>query len=306
MLLPLFIFSQKRDTTFSKVGDFEFMEIKEVHKFKGPSSPRFKTAKEEREFYLEKQFSTFHVEKRLSAMDSVIYFYENEKIEKIIFRGTRYIYNYDKDWNFEYVEREYKSEKTYLFWENLSFEVYQWQPQIVGKSGEEIPFQFKIKNRINDTLNLQLSTNDQSIRLFSSDLKMFPQEEQDIILRIQIDYVEGKKYLIFSNDKNQTFKFPIEVIGYDLDDDDFLSSYFYEKQLPIDIGTRENIVIKLDDGERLLRIYKEGNLVWNHPIGRIVNKVNIAYLETGEYLFEIVDLKNNEKRYCRITKEGAN
>jgi len=55
-----------------------------------------------------------------------------------------------------------------------------------------------------------------------------------------------------------------------------------------------------------LRIYQEDKLIWNHPIGRIVNKLDLAYLEGGLYLLEIVNLKTNSKKYCRIEKEGAN
>jgi len=282
------------------------MEIKEIYKFKGPIESRFKTAKEELDYYQKKNYSTFHIEKSLSARDSIIYFHENEKIEKIIFRGTRYIYNYDEDWNFEYVEKESRSKNTILFWEDLSFEVDQWQPQVVGKFGKEINFKFRLKNRTKEKQNLQLSTKDPAIRLLSSEIELLPFEEKFIPLKIKVNFGDGKKHIFFKNGKNKKFSFPFEVIGYDMDNGDFLSSYFYKNNLPFDIADRESVVIKLTENEKLLKIYHQGKLVSNHPISHSVNKVDLVYFEEGEYLFEIIDLKTNNKKYCRIVKEGAN
>ena len=68
---------------------------------------------------------------------------------------------------------------------------------------------------------------------------------------------------------------------------------------------REDIVIKLENGERLLKIYHKGELVSNHPLSQIVNKIDLVYLEEGVFLLEIIDLKTNAKKYCRIKKKGS-
>ena len=307
IILPLFIFSQTRDTTFEKVGEYEFMEIREIHKLDSSSNARFKNREEEKAYYLKRNFTTFAINERLSYRDSIIYFHENEKIKKIHSNRRNYTFNYDEDWKLTYVHLEnhktYNS--SYMFWEDLSFEIKELNPSISGKFGEEINFEFVIKNRSLEKRELDIASNHSSIKLESSELFFSPNSEKIIRLKIKIPHEEPNISLILSDESNQKFNFPFDLSGYDLDDNDFFSSYFYKDQMPFDVGKREDIVIKLDNGERLLRIYHENELVWNHPIGRIINKVNIAYLESGEYLLEIVDLKNNEKRYCRIRKEGA-
>jgi len=46
ILFPLVVYPQKRDTSFTKIGEYELMEIREVYKSKRPINPRFKTEQE--------------------------------------------------------------------------------------------------------------------------------------------------------------------------------------------------------------------------------------------------------------------
>ena len=300
VLLPLLLFAQKRDTSLVSIGEYESMEIKEIHKVK-VGVVKKKYTKEE---IATKKYRPKYVGPPYRELDSIIYFHENEKIKKIEFVQRRYNFNYDENWNLTFIEKGDYGNSSIVFWENLTFEIKELTPQVYGKFGNNIPFKFGIKNNSKEVKELNLSSNDDSIRLQSSKISIPPHEELSLSIVIKVD-TEEKKKLVFSNEKNQKFDFPIEVIGYDLDDSDFLSTYFYKDKLPIDIGDRENLLIKLESGERLLKIYKEGKLIWNHPIPQIINQVDVAYFEGGEYLLEIIDLKTNGKKYCRIQKKGA-
>jgi len=96
----------------------------------------------------------------------------------------------------------------------LSFEIDELNPQLFGKFGDEISFDFKIKNCSSEEKKLNLASKYPIIRLNTRQIVLPPNEEQSISLKIKINNTQEKYGLIISNEKKQKFSFPIKVIGY--------------------------------------------------------------------------------------------
>ena len=87
---------------------------------------------------------------------------------------------------------------------------------------------------------------------------------------------------------------PFELYGYDLSSEDF------DLGEKIEFEKLEKLIIKLDSKEKLLKIYRNEDMISNHSIPKIYNEVDIRSLEKGEYIFEIINLGNNQKRSCKV------
>jgi len=285
-LSPILLFSQKRDTIIFQNGSNSQMIITETY-FSDKS----------------KLTPIDHFMRRNGVEgDSIIYYFENEKIQRIHSNGF-YHYQYDDDWELICIEKNKGNTTSYLYWKNQKLELFQQSIFLVEKFGKNIRSNFLLKNNSKDLMKINVSGSE-NIYFTTRNIEILPFEEFELNFKIAV-LEESETVFQLINDENERINIPIKVTGYDLDDDNFFNKYFYKNQIPIDIGMRENIVIKLKNGERLLKIYHKGDLIRNYPLSQIVNKIDLAYFDEGEYLLEIIDLKNNAKKYCRIKKKGS-
>lgn len=203
-------------------------------------------------------------------------------------------YYYDKNLNIEYVEETVMRRKVYLLGDIGLDDVFY---TLKGRIGTKNYVIVEIENRSPVGQEIYFSDN---IGEWTSDLiKLEALEKRKMDLLLDIDTNDILKTIYLFQDSISVGSINIQILGYDLNLNDFVKHA--SRALKFDFQNKETISLFLDGKEKLINIYKD-NQVLKESVPKIVNVIDLNQLTQGEYLLEIVDLGNGEKKYCKILK----
>lgn len=94
---------------------------------------------------------------------------------------------------------------------------------------------------------------------------------------------------------------PVRINGYDVATTDFVFDKAIALEREVELINRKRLIIYADGPEKLLRIYREDQLIDHYPLGQQINRVNIKGFKESRYRLELVNLSNSEKSYLYLS-----
>lgn len=164
-----------------------------------------------------------------------------------------------------------------------------------GQSNETIEFNLELKNNTTQHRILKIKNLNKDL-IVPQEIKLTPLENKTILINHKIQKgfknfnIEILEKGVLKNDIS------IEIIGYDLIDSDFKAEQQLERIIPL---KGKEIFIQIDGNEKLLKIHSQEK-TYNVPIGTKVKTIDTSTLAKGFYLIEVIDLKDNSSKYCKI------
>lgn len=300
-LLPYLFFAQNSDTlTYQKdslyqmvITDYNGPELKKKSRYYTKNKLALKMSKADafsRAIPYSKENGFYE------KLDSVLTFHSNGNLEhKTIYNpNIDFWYHYNEKENISYVRKVIENNFSILLWEKNGLEIGNLPIKFEGKIGESPVLFFQLKNNSSKELKFKIKDLEPRIRTFQEEFLLSPNENYSVKVAIEFTRKFKNSTLFIYNEKGDFFPLPFELYGYDL------SSENFELGEKIEFKKKEKLVVKLDSREKLLRIYRSENMISNHSVSKIYNEVDISTLEKGEYIFEIINLGNNQKRSCKV------
>ena len=229
-------------------------------------------------------------------LDSVLTFNRNGILEhkKSYNPEIDFWYHYNEEEKISYVRKVIENNFSILLWENNGLEIGNLPIKLEGKIGESPVLYFQLKNNSDKELKLRIQDLEPRIHLFQEEFILAPNETFNVKVAVEFIHRIKNSTLFIYNEKGDIFGLPFELSGYDL------SSENFDLGEKIEFEKKEQLIIKLNSREKLLKIYRNGNMISNHSVPKIYNEVDISFLGKGEYTFEIVNLGNDQKRSCKV------
>ncbi len=238
---------------------------------------------------------------RLPTLDSTRMYSIDGKLQERTISGpdkvVRFTYEYDEPGRLVWMIEEELNRSTPIKYIALGRLMFFDRNQIVeGRIGETV--QVDIPIHIKGTGDFPLTLSSSSSQLMIVNQKTFKPERDSVLsLAIKVPADIKEEYLELKDDSGKTLRFPITIIGYDLFSHDFETSDLSEVVFPMD--GRKQLVIKADES-KLIRLYRDEELIDNYPTGQIRSEIDIKGFRKGQYVVEAVDFRANQKKYCKI------
>ncbi|MFT6319982.1 MAG: hypothetical protein ACJAT4_000904 [Granulosicoccus sp.] len=300
-LLPYLFFAQNSDTLiFQKdslyqmvITDYNGTELKKVSRYYTKNKLALKMSRADafsRAIPYSKEDGFYE------KFDSVLTFHLNGNLEhKKSYNPTiDFWYHYNEEEKISYVRKVIENDFSVLLWEKNGLEIGNLPIKLEGKIGESPVLFFQLKNNSDKDLSLKLQSLNPRFHLFHEEFNLPPNESYKIKVAVEFMQKIKNSTVFIYNEKGDIFGLPFELYGYDLSSENFDLGEKIEFEKP------EKLIIKLDSKEKLLKIYRNEDMISNHSIPKIYNEVDIRSLEKGEYIFEIINLGNNQKRSCKV------
>lgn len=302
LLMP-FALSQRVDTLIEQNGNtFQVIEIvydenDQIRKVTYKSERALNNPEDRLELFRRGMSIDSYGDNYYAVTDNVKNYYPSGYIESedIQFPSIKHLeYYYDESWNIEYVEETVMRRKVYLLGDIGLDDVFY---SLKGRIGTKKDVIVEMENRSTADQEIYFSDN---IGEWTSDLiKLEALENRKIELLLDIDTIDILKTIYLFQGSNSVGAINIQILGYDLNLTDFVNDK--SSALKFDFRNRETISLNLDGKEKLLNIYKDDQVI-KESVPKIVNDIDLNQLKEGEYLLEIVNLGNGEKKYCKILK----
>lgn len=170
-----------------------------------------------------------------------------------------------------------------------------------GKLGTIQTEFFSIKNLLGQSTEWKIKSTNDNITFDQNKIKLDSEGQKKIRMDIKLPRENEEAKLIFTNEKQDRVEVLIIIDGYDLDESDFENAHStYLPNKTISIKNRTFVNVKLDTSEKLLRIKKGDQIISFQTVALLINPIDIQQLEPGDYVFEVVDMKTNEIRRCKV------
>jgi len=234
------------------------------------------------------------------SVDSAYQYDENGVIQQARAIGPKgktvfYDYEYDSNDNLGWVViREVGQANRYQALERLLFD---HRRQIIeGRIGEIRNVQIPISMKGEGPLSIQIRSSSKWIKV-TGRVVLHPGKDTLIKMAVNFPSTVQDIELEMEDEKGHSFLLPITIMGYDLFGMDFDFSSTPELSYPL--KNRRELIIKAEDA-KLIRLYRDANLIDNYPTSRIRAEIDLKGFKKGDYLVEAVDFTANQKKYCRI------
>ena len=249
---------------------------------------------------IEVQMSTFFgVKNQIPSLDSARFYSVDGVLQERKVSspsgGITYIYEYDEEGRLGWIiQKESGRPVQYLALGKLIF--FDRRQIVEGRIGETVTVDIPIAIKGRDNFKLKLSSSSKWVKTLHQ--RTFdPERDSSLSLAITFPATIKEEYLKMEDESGGSFSFPITIIGYDLFSHDFEASDLSEVVFPMD--GRKQLVIKADES-KLIRLYRDEELIDNYPTGQIRSEIDIKGFRRGQYLVEAVDFRANKKKYCKI------
>ncbi len=259
------------------------------------------TKLEERENHLPVLFSAAH---DIPSLDSALFYSVDGVLQERQLSsrsgGVSLTYEYDAEGNLSWViQKELRSSIPirYIALGRLIF--FDRRQVVEGRIGDVVQVDIPIAIKGETKMSLKFSSSSQLLKTVGQRV-LDPARDSVLSLAITVPAQISEEYIKLEDESGKSFSLPITIIGYDLFSQDFENASVPEVVFPLE--GRKQLVIKAEES-KLIRLYRNEELIDNYPTGRQRSEIDIKGLKKGQYLVEAVDFRANEKKYCRIRIE---
>lgn len=212
------------------------------------------------------------------------------------------LFSYDKDWNLIKkqvlrTKNEIGSQLGFQYSED-EFSVKTGQLRIEGRKNSTVPLIFSIKNLTPQNYIFKWEVVGEKIS--HQEEEVLPNRSTKAI-SLDISIKRGINNITFqaenSNQISQTIY--LQTFGYDLLHADFVDKGEGEPNQVIELDASKEILIEFTENNKLLRVQTEEGLL-RIPVSQLMNTVDLSQLEKGVYNLELVNLKTNGVKVCRV------
>lgn len=184
---------------------------------------------------------------------------------------------------------------------NTQLEIKSNTIQLEGRIGESITFPFEIKLWESQTESLVLYLESPDNQISVPDSILLRKDQKTVVdLVIAINQHIDEVTVLALTSSGESFPLEFSVRGYDLFQNDFQADLNTAQRGLVDLGDKRKLIIKSDGPEKLIRLYRNENLIDHYPISQIGSSINVKGFKKGTYVLELVNLGTQEKKYCAI------
>jgi len=137
-------------------------------------------------------------------------------------------------------------------------------------------------------------------------LRVIPHEQpstrQQLLAKALIPGGYSTHKVRFSRPNLSPLEIPVVLRGYHLNEADFVPKDQLTGNQVWDSSEESTLYLRLRSTEKLMKVYREGELVGTMPIGRQIDELDLTKLPSGQYLLEIRDLSTDARRYYGVTR----